>query len=231
MTDTAAPYNMANDNAIMLLFLLNIVGISYVVLMNGPSIAEGLKSHFYYKRGSAPFKDSTHITKICNMLMYMQTIFFSGISATFFLMQNGTPVTHSTALLLTGSASLVMAALLLLKRVAYAIVNNTLFAPAESGEWLELFFFTSKILGFALAPAVVAMLFAPHSCANYVLYYIVLIAGIYLYIEVNGLIRIIFRKKRNYLDIFLYLCALEFLPIAMVLKFVQEMSDFITTKI
>ena len=41
------------------------------------------------------------------------------------------------------------------------------------------------------------------------------------------LIKIIFTKKRNCLDIFLYLCALEFLPFAMAWKFIEQLSDFI----
>ena len=38
MTGAPAPYSMVNDNTMMLLFILNIVGISYVFLMNGASI-------------------------------------------------------------------------------------------------------------------------------------------------------------------------------------------------
>ena len=41
MSSSLAPYNMANDNAIMLMFILNMVGVSYVFLMNGESIPGG----------------------------------------------------------------------------------------------------------------------------------------------------------------------------------------------
>ena len=43
MTNTPAPYSMTTDSAIMLLFILNIIGISYVILMNGTSIIENIE--------------------------------------------------------------------------------------------------------------------------------------------------------------------------------------------
>ena len=80
MTTTApAPYSMATDDVIMLLFIMNIIGIAYVILMNGPSIVERTKGLLYYRHKSMPFYDRTHITKICNALMYGQTTFYLSI--------------------------------------------------------------------------------------------------------------------------------------------------------
>ena len=76
MTNTPVPYNITNDNTIMLLFIINIIGMAYVLMMNGTSIMERAKGIFYYQRNSTPFNDRTHITRICNALMYAQTIFY-----------------------------------------------------------------------------------------------------------------------------------------------------------
>lgn len=230
MTDITAPYNIVNDSTIMSLFILNIIGISYVLLMNGTSIVEGVKNHFYYKRTTASFNDRTHITKICNALMYMQTLFYTGILAMSFMMEANSPLLQSGPFTSLGTGMLFAAAILLFKNLAYAIVNNILFTSKESKEWQDLYFFTIKLLGFALAPAVIVILFAPPAYTNYAHYYLILIIITYIYIVINGLTKIIFTKKRNYLDIFLYLCALEFLPIAMALKFAEQMSDFIIIK-
>ena len=79
MTSAPAPYSMTTDNVIMLLFILNIIGIAYVILLNGPSIVERMKELLYYRHNSTPFNDRTHITRICNALMYAQTIFYLAV--------------------------------------------------------------------------------------------------------------------------------------------------------
>ena len=46
MTSTPVPYNITNDNVIMLLFIVNIIGMAYVLMMNGTSIIERAKGIF-----------------------------------------------------------------------------------------------------------------------------------------------------------------------------------------
>ncbi len=231
MTDTAAPYNILNDNILMLLFILNIVGISYVFLMNGSSIIERVKCIFYYESKSAPFNDRTHITRICNVLLYAQTILYGAMIASEYIQQhNGNGgERHTTAHIAILAAFLLL--VILAKRIAYDIVINILFSKKEADEWRDLYLFTVKLAGFAMSPAIIAILFIPEIPFIYVGFYIILIFLLYIYTITSSLIRIIFHKKRNYLDIFLYLCALEFLPTAMVWKSVLQLNEFITTKI
>ena len=59
---------MTNDNAIMMMFVMNIIGISYVFLMNGAGIIERLKCIFYYESKSAPFNNRTHIKLIFHFI-------------------------------------------------------------------------------------------------------------------------------------------------------------------
>ncbi|MBQ2808555.1 MAG: DUF4271 domain-containing protein [Bacteroidaceae bacterium] len=231
MTGTPAPYSMTTDNTVMLLFIMNIIGISYVILMNGTSIVERLKGIVYYHHKSEPFNDRTHITRICNALMYAQTILYLTIislaelrSITHLAMENA-PVTYLSVF--AGAFILFF----ILKRVAYDIVNSILYSKKEMLEWRNLYFFTIKLLGFALAPAVIAILFIPALPLNYVNFYIFLTGVIYICTITGSLIKIIFPKKRNYLEIFLYLCALEFLPMAMVWKSLLQLSGLITIKI
>lgn len=227
MSDIPAPYHIVNDSIIMSLFILNIIGMSYVLFMNGANIFETLKGHFYYNRSSAPFNDRTHITRICNFAMYAQTVFYMGIVTTPFLIDGSQPTSQETYLTLFAAIMLASGVFFLLKRIAYSIVNNILFTGKEASEWKDFYMFTFKLLGFALAPAVIAIIFFSTAYINYVTYYIILTLIAYMCIIINSLAKIIFTKKRNFLDIFLYLCALEFLPLAMVWKFMKQISDFI----
>ncbi len=230
MTSTPVPYNITNDNVIMLLFIVNIIGMAYVLMMNGTSIMERAKGIFYYQRNSTPFNDRTHITKICNALMYAQTIFYLTI-ITLIELQKGGLTLGEDALIYTGGFALFFILLLLAKKWIYDLVNNILYTKKEAQEFREIYFFTIKILGFVLAPAAIALLFIPALSVNYVNFYLLLTLVAYIYTIINGLFRIIFTKKGNYLEIFLYLCALEFLPTAMVWKSVLQLSEFITIKI
>ena len=232
MTTTApAPYSMATDDVIMLLFIMSIIGIAYVILMNGPSIVERTKGLLYYRHKSMPFNDRTHITKICNALMYGQTTFYLSI-ITMAGMREYTPYGIEQApLIFLGTYSAAFVLFFLLKRVVYSIINNILYTRKEAQEWNNLYFFTIKLLGFALAPAAIAVLFIPSLSLNYVAFYTLLVGCAYIYTITSGLIKIIFAKTRNYLEIFLYLCALEFLPIAMVWKSLLQLSGLITIKI
>lgn len=231
MTNIPAPYNIINDNIIMLLFIVNIIGMAYVLLMNGTSIMERAKGIFYYERNSMPFNDRTHITRICNMLMYAQSIFYLTIISMVELQKAGNLTLAGNALVYTLAFALLFTAVLIAKRWIYDLVNNILYTKKETQDFRETYFFTIKILGFVLAPAAIALLFVPAIDASYVNFYLLLILVVYVYTIVNGLFKIIFNKKGNYLEIFLYLCALEFLPIAMVWKSVLQLSEFITIKI
>lgn len=230
MTSTPVPYNITNDNVIMLLFIVNIIGMAYVLMMNGTSIMERAKGIFYYQRNSTPFNDRTHITKICNALMYAQTIFYLTI-ITLAELQKGGLMLSGNALIYTGAFAIFFILVLLAKKWTYDLVNNILYTKKEAEEFREIYFFTIKILGFVLAPAAIALLFIPALSVNSVNFYLLLTLAAYIYTIINGLFRIIFTKKGNYLEIFLYLCTLEFLPIAMVWKSVLQLSEFITIKI
>lgn len=231
MINTPVPYNIINDNVMMFLFILNIVGQTYVLLMNGASILERTKGTFYYERSSTPFNDRTHITRICNGLMYAQAIFYLTIITLAILQRSGTPIVAENAMIYAGAIALLFITVLPVKKLVCDLVNNILYTKKEAYEFSEKYLFTIKLLGFALAPPAIALLFVPGINTYYVHFYLILTAIAYIYAITNSLFRIIFTKKGNYLEIFLYLCALEFLPIAMVWKSVLQLSEFITIKI
>lgn len=231
MTNTPAPYSMTTDSVIMLLFILNIIGISYVILMNGTSIIERTKGLFYYQHKSMPFGDRTHITRICNALMYAQTIFYLAIIAMATMKERSEVAIEKSPLTYLAAYYILFLLFFIVKRIMYDATNSILYSKKEMLEWRNLYFFTIKLLGFALAPAAIAILFIPSLPLNFVHYYLILASGAFIFTIISSAVKIIFTKRRNYLEIFLYLCALEFLPIAMVWKSLLQLSELITIKI
>lgn len=230
MTQATAPYCMTNDNAIMMMFVMNIIGISYVFLMNGAGIIERLKCIFYYESKSTPFNNRTHITRICNILLYIQTLFYSTIIASKFILETELFHCETSILPLTGTFAILFILVQLFKLISYDAVNAILFDRQKIGEWREFYFFTIKLLGFAFTPAVIAILFVPEISFVFVKIYLLILLLAYVYTVLNGLNKIIFAKRHNYLDIFLYLCALEFLPMGIVWKSILQVSEFLTIK-
>ena len=230
MTGGAVTYNLLTDNTMQLLFVLNIVGMAYVFLMNGSSIAERAKSIFYYGKQSNPFNDRTHITKICNMLLYLQTIFYCSIVA-FAYMQYSTPfIVGATPHIVFAAFFLLFTIALLLKRVIYDACNLTLFSGTVAQEWRHSYFFTIKLIGFLLLPLVVCVIFVRDFSKLYYTIYLIFAMLIYIAVVISTAIKIIFKKKCNYLDIFLYLCALELLPMAILWRTLHLTNAFLIIK-
>ena len=231
MTDTLAPYNMTNDNGILLLLILNLVSISYVILMNGVNIFERTKCIFYYENKTLPYNDRTHITKICNLMMDFQFVFYATILSTAILGRHFHNITNENAIIMIFTLAALLTAFILVKRGIHYTVNSILFSNSIAGEWDSFYSFTIKLWGFLLTPAVLSILFVPQIPLRFVEIYSILTLVAYLYTIINGLNKIIFAKKCIYVDIFLYLCALEFLPCAIVWKTMLQLDDFITIKI
>ncbi len=222
---------MTNDNIILSLLIFNLVGISYVLLMNGANIFERTKCIFYYENKSNPYNDRTNITKICNLLMDFQTIFYATVVTAALVDEHCFNITKENSITVLAALAIIFTGFLLIKRALHGIVNNILFSKSISEEWDNSYLFATKLWGFTLAPAALAILFLPSIPLKYVEFYLILTLALYLYTIISGVYKIIFAKKCIYVDIFLYLCALEFLPIAMVWKTILQLSDFITIKI
>ena len=227
----AAPYSLVNDNIIMSLFLLNILAMGYVFLMNGSSLLEQAKNLLYYSKKNTPYNDRTHITKICNILLYWQTLFYGSITI-FGYMQYGKPegMNHIMAYSHLICYFLLLAAALSAKVAISYLCNSTLFGRGAAQEWNQSFFFTIKTLGFILFPIVVCCILVKDFPKSYYTIYMIFATVFYLSVIFTGSIKIIFEKKRNYLDIFLYLCALELLPMAILWRIIHESTIFLIIK-
>ena len=226
MTGIPVPYNFTHDNIIMLLFIINLVGVAYVITMNGANIIERTKCIFYYENKVTPYSDRTHVTRICNFMMYFQSAFYATIIIVGMLREHAISTGNGSILAPMLTIATVLTGFFALKGVVYYIVNSTLFSKNISNEWNSFYFFTIKLFGFILTPAAITILFFPSISLKCVEFFSILTIIIYLYTTISGLSRIIFTKKRTYFNLFLYLCALDFLPIAIMWKAILQLDDF-----
>lgn len=231
MSNLLAPYHIINDNAVMLLFTLNLVSIAFVFIMNGTNILERIKYVFYYGSHQAPFNDRTNISGLSNALLHTQTILYSTIITIEFLKEKGLTDFNKGALPYLIAFALFFTIAILVKYAGYYIVNSILFTQRAVKELQYIYIFTIKLLGFAFIPAIISILFIPAIPFTYVKFYLLLVLIAYLYMVISNMIKIIFVRNINILDIFLYLCTLEILPTLFVWNFILQLNDFITIKI
>ena len=228
MTGSPIPYFFGNDNLLLALFLLNSLGISYVFILNGESILQRIKSLFYYSQNSKPYNNQTHINRFCNIILYSQVVLFYSVIAFSQLKYNHGVTSKNNTYIFWGIYILLFMLSIFAKRIIYDIVNTILFTPQQKREWRNSYFFTIQLSGFMLFPLVLATLTVPHIPHTTYLIYLTATALICLLMLINRCRKLIFMQKYGFLHIILYLCTLEILPIAVLIKAINELNDFLT---
>lgn len=232
MTGESIPYCMVNDNVLMSLFVFTLIGMAYVFIMNGGSIVERVKAMFYYgKQQSNPYNDRTHIAGICNMLLYWQVVFYASILSLKYIQHGNRLFIGAEPYMVFITLAILFALLLPVKWLMFELCNRILFSNSAAQEWRYSYFFTIKLIGFLLFPLVVCSVFIKSFSMAYFMVYIIFAMLVYIYTFTRNCIKIIFSKKHIYLDIFLYLCALELLPMAILWRIIHQINVYLTIKI
>lgn len=221
MTGLPIPYCMNSDNLILSLFMLDMLGYAYLLPVDGGNIAERMKNMFYYTGNSTPYKNSVKISLTGSVILYAQTIFHCAVITMGILLQRGEhdicSAPHTAFAICAAACTLFLPA----KRIVYDFVNNVLFGAKQAEQWRSSYFFTIQITGTALWPLAAATILAP--AVHPVILYGFLIAMLVIYFAMLSMrcFNIIFTGKHCYLDIFLYLCAIELLPLGLAWRSIQ----------
>ena len=99
-----------------------------------------------------------------------------------------------------------------LKAVLYSFVGWVFFAGRQNAQWMKAFLFMTSIEGVVMFPVVVSQAYFGLSMRDTLLY----VATVIILSRLLSLYKcflIFFRQKGVYLQIFLYFCALEIIPI------------------
>ena len=228
MTGEPIPYFFGNDNLLLTLFIVNILGIAYVYILNGNSILQRIKSLFYYSRNSKPYNNQTHINRFCNFILYSQTVLLLSIISFAYARYACDEFYPREPHIFLGGYLAFYATIILVKRLIYDIVNLTLFTQQQKRDWRNSYFFTLQLMGFMLLPLATTLLAIPHIPRTLCDIYLATTATICLLMLIKRCKKIIFNQKAGFIDIILYLCALEILPTAVLIKAVKELNNFLT---
>ena len=226
MTAESIPYALGTDNLILSLFMASLLSMAYLFQRDGSSIVERVKNIFYYTSSATPYNTRTAISSCGNVILYCNTILYGSIIATGYVLrynksdeEGGYRFILSFALLFTLTQ--------LFKLIIYNIVNRVLFNEKQAREWNSIFLFTNQIVGFLILPIAALLILYPQIHSLIFWPSIAIASIIYLYILSIRCFNIIFNKSFYFLDIFLYLCAIEFVPFVILWHVIYRTNLFL----
>ena len=208
------PYAVRHDNLITGLLLLCFVLTLVIYSHSRKFIARQYKALVMPPRGDyADPRESPGELRI-KILMSLQTCLLFSIVAYFMMREYlpGTLVIDSDILIiLLFLALLVLYALL--KYILYSIVDNVFFDGKRNRQLLRSLLLVAATQGVLLFPVVLLLVYFGLSLQN-VFYYLVFVVAIGKILAFYKSYIIFFRQKCGFLQIILYFCALEIVPLA-----------------
>mgnify|MGYP002623103059 CR=1 FL=1 len=203
------PYTVRGDNAITAMLIFCFVSTFVVFSYYRQQIIHQLKDFFYPPKtaSAAGEPDSLFQYFLC-----LQTCLLLGVSYYFYMIYYVTDsLIIDTPYQLIGIFSAVFVAYFIVKAVLYQAVNTVFFDMKKSQHWNWCFTWITVLEGILIFPAVMLQVyFSMH--VHSVIYYLIsalFLAKLFTFFKCWN---IFFRQNGIFLQIILYLCALEIVP-------------------
>ena len=205
------PYTMCGDDIVVCLMLLCFITTIGVFAHSRQAIFYQLKEFFYIPR--TEYTDAVVPGNFVLLALNLQTCLLLGITYYFCT----THYVADTYVLdspyeMMALYSGVFAIYFLLKIVIYRLVNAVFFDGKKSRQMVWMLSFIAAVEGIAFFPAIVMQVYLGLSMQNVVYYFIFILAIAKLMVFYKCWV-IFFRQVGVFLQIILYLCALEIIPL------------------
>ena len=207
------PYNIGSDDVItsLLLFCFVLMGVSFSGVRG--FISRQFKGFFYI-----PHEGTTEVTETAGEVRFqvylvVQTALLLALLYYFYTLRviGGTFMLDSQYWLIAIYAGILMA-YFLLKYLLYGLVNNVFFGSKRNGQWVKSMLFLTALEGMLLFPIVLMQGYFDITVENVETYFVVVLIFVKL-LTIYKCFSIFFRQKVFCLQIILYLCALEIVPL------------------
>ena len=207
------PYSIHNDNYVtgMLLgcFILALIAFSHSRMF----LLRQMKEFFYVQRSGTTVVSETTNELRFQFFLVLQTCLL--LSLLFFFY---TTIYISDTFVLSSQYQLIaiyfgiIASYFILKVILYCFVNAVFFDKKKNIQWLKSHMFLVSVEGIALFPAVMLHAYFDFSIRNTLIYF-AFIAILVKLLTFYKCYSIFFRKIGAFLQIILYFCALEMIPL------------------
>lgn len=207
------PYTIKSDNMITAL-LLGCFILAFVAFSKSRwFIMRQAKNFFRVQRsGTTVMTETTNEFRFQFFLAAQTCLLFSLV--TFFYAQEFTSDTFlvSSQYQLIAMFFGIFAGYYILKSLLYTFLNWVFFSGRQNEQWMKSYLFITSIEGVVMFPVVVSEAYFGLSIKNTVLYIVAVVIMSRL-LSLYKCFLIFFRQKGIYLQIILYFCALEIMPL------------------
>ncbi len=217
------PYTVRNDNAItcMLIFCFVMALVSFA--HSRQYILRQLKDFFYIPRSSKSSDEDP--SNRFQLFLSLQTCLLLAITYYFYITHYVTDTfVLDTPYEIIGIFFGVFIAYFIAKNIVYSIVNNVFFSSKKNRHWIWTLTFITALEGIALFPAVMLQVYFNLPMQN-VVYYFIFILVLTKILTFYKCWVIFFRQISVYLQIILYLCALEIIPLLSLVGILVLITD------
>lgn len=206
------PYTMHGDDVLVCLMLLCFLISIGVLAHSRQTIFYHLKEFFYIPR--MEYADAGMPSKFSLFILNFQTCLLFGISYYFYTTHYVTADDYllSSPYALIGVYFAVFTVYFLMKSIIYQLVNGVFFDGKKNRLMVWMLSFIAALEGIAFFPAVIMQTYVGISMQT-IVYYFVFVLIIAKLMTFYKCWVIFFRQVGVYLQIILYLCALEIIPL------------------
>lgn len=207
------PYSVHGDNIITSLLLACFI-MAVIAFSNARGfIVRQAKSFFYLPReGTTEVLETANELRFQAFLVLLSCIMLSLLYYFYTLSHYGDTYILDSQYHLIAIYLAMIVGYFLVKAVVYTIVNCIFFDGKRNGQWIKSLLFITSIEGVLLFPAVILQAYFNLSLRNTLIYFIVTLVIVKILTFFKGYI-IFFRQNVVRLQIILYFCTLEIIPL------------------
>lgn len=207
------PYTIRGDNTITAL-LLGCFILALVAFSKSRRFIFRQARNFFYEPQSltTEFSETTNEFRFQFFLVLQTCLLLSVISFLYTLECVADTFILSSQYQLVAVFFGIYVAYFSLKTLIYWLVNNVFFGKRKSVRWLKSLLFIVSVEGIALFPLVMLQSYFDLSVQNAVIYAVLVMTLVKILLFYKSYVAF-FRQKAFYLQIILYFCALEMMPL------------------
>lgn len=206
------PYTLAGDNLITAALLACFVFGAIAMSNSRHFILRQIKEFFHSPRTGTTVITETAAEVWFQLLLGMQTCLLFGIVYFFFSRTFLGDTFTISQYRIIGIYSALFAAFFLAKAVLYLVTGWVFFDAKKTRQWVKSFLFLTAIEGLLLYPATLLLTYFHLSIQAVAIFALILIVLVEILTLYKTFI-IFFKRIGAFLQIFLYFCALEIIPL------------------
>ena len=206
------PYNISNDNVISSLLLGCFVMTLLAFAISKNFVVQQIKDFFYIPRRE-DIKIPTSSELIALFYFALQTCLLLSMAYFFYVKAHvADTFVFAEEYLFIGLLFIITLGYTILKYPLYTLVNYTFFVGKNNGQWLYTLLLLSAVEGALLFPAVLFQSYFDIPLQNTVFYAVFVLILVKILTFYKCFV-IFFRKNGLFLQIILYFCTLEIIPL------------------